>query len=499
MISTLQKWVTILGLLLSLGCSDSVQHLTKTQQITPEENALFSLLSDSSWVPDEQFLAKCTLDELYFQRSHKLVWHKKGKPTAQTDSMLSIIRQLPYFGLIPDDYHLRLIEASIKDAKGVNVSPQAIARLDLYLTDALVAISSHLKYGRIEKDSLGWKESKIRMDSTIMNTISGSLRRNDLLRGLYSLEPGSKAYQTLKATLRSKLDSLGAIPESEHRTRIQKQILDLAINMEQWRLEGQENDGRYILVNIPAFKLEVKNGDSVEFVSKVVVGTPYSQTPVLDAVIPNLILYPTWNVPRDIATRELLPKVRQDSNYLVSNRYRVLDMQGAEIHPDSIDWTRHGINNFPFMFQQTEGPFNALGLVKFTFTNKFNVYLHDTNAKRFFDRDSRALSHGCVRVERAMELAEHLVDEKNPFCSPADLARFIRDGKNRQVNFNPIDLRIRYYTCETLANGTVIFHSDIYGLNTPLIEAIYCRRVERTGALLTKNLIEQSGQPNTCL
>jgi L,D-transpeptidase YcbB len=500
MVSSLQKWLAFFGLLLSIGCSDSVQRLTKTVASPPAEHTLFSLLNDSSWVPDEPLYAKCAIDDFYSLRNHKLVWHQKDRLTPQADSMLSIIHHLSYLGLIPEDYHLNLIDDLAFRIKNSDTDTTSIANFDIFLTDALFTIASHLRYGRIEEDSMGWKASKVEMDSSIMKTVSSSLSRNDLTRGLQALEPQYLSYQVLKRNLKRKLDTLNAFADLPDKTRIEKQIIDLSINMEQWRWERQDTDSRYILVNIPAFQLELINHDSLEFQSKVVVGTPFSPTPTLDASILNFVLFPTWNVPRDIATRELLPKIKRDSLYLVSNRYRVLDMGGNEIHPDSINWSHQGTNHFPYMIQQLSGTYNALGLVKFTFSNPYNIYLHDTNAKRFFQLERRAFSHGCVRVERALELAEHLVQEKNRYCSSRDFDRFMREGLNLQVNFNPIDLRIRYYTCETHADGTVVFHDDIYGRNAPLVEAIYCKKSGRSfGLALSKNFVQQTRQTNACL
>ncbi len=127
------------------------------------------------------------------------------------------------------------------------------------------------------------------------------------------------------------------------------------------------------------------------------------------------------------------------------------------------------------MLQQSEGEHNALGIVKFNFVNDYNVYLHDTNAKRFFTHDKRAYSHGCVRVERALDLAKFLVSRQNPYSSENDLLRFLRAGKQQQLTVDPIDLRIRYFTCQPGNDGTVRFFEDVYGKNAPLMDAFFCR------------------------
>src|SRR5690606_27104899 len=112
--------------------------------------------------------------------------------------------------------------------------------------------------------------------------------------------------------------------------------------------------------------------------------TPETPTPKLDADIRSFIVYPYWNVPRQIAVEEILPKVKRDSLYLQRNHFQVVDVRGNLINPDSVKWSKYHVNNFPFMFQQTEGEHNALGIIKFPFYSEKNIYLHDTNTKRTF-------------------------------------------------------------------------------------------------------------------
>ncbi|HEX5168061.1 MAG TPA: L,D-transpeptidase family protein, partial [Cyclobacteriaceae bacterium] len=311
---------------------------------------------------------------------------------------------------------------------------------------------------------------------SLWNVMSHAISKNHLGRGLEMLEPQNKFYHLLKNDLKTKLDSLPLVlTDSVSSAKLRQRIRHLCINMEQWRWEQMDFNRPYVLVNIPSFQLDVIDNDSLVFESNVVVGTPVSQTPTLDSKLVNMILYPYWNVPRDIATKELLPKIKSDSTYLLSNRYRVLDIQGREIHPDSIDWKAHHVNNFPFMIQQSEGEHNALGIVKFNFINDFNIYLHDTNAKRFFGYDKRAYSHGCIRVERALDLARFLVSRENPYASVNDYQRFLKAGKQQQVNIDPIELRIRYFTCHAGKDGVVRFFDDIYQKNASLMEALFCR------------------------
>jgi murein L,D-transpeptidase YcbB/YkuD len=473
-----------------------MQHLARTSPASPLEHALIELLRDSTIVGPGSLHSWCQVDDFYSLRSHRLLWYKDNKVSALTDSMIAIIGDIEYSGLRPEDYHYDAISMLAFRIRNSKPDVYSVAHLDLLLTDALFSIASHLRYGRVEPDSTGWHPRVVESDSVILNAITHGISRNRLSSALASLEPSHFHYRALKTALKARLDSLKTPLSPADREVVEREVTDLSLSLEQWRWENNTLDSRYLLVNIPAYRLTLISGDSIEFESRVIVGTPYFQTPVLDGVITNFVVYPAWNVPRRIATRELLPQIRADSSYLSSHQYRVLDIAGNEVHPDSINWQQLGENYFPYLVQQVPGPINALGLLKFNFVNPYNIYLHDTNARGLFTAKYRALSHGCIRIERALELARHLVSVDNPWCSVRDFDRFMREELSRQVSIVPVPLRIRYITCEALSDGSVVCHRDIYGRNARLAEAIYCRN---TSVALSVNRVEDSRQPDTCL
>lgn len=493
-----QEWVAFLIILFSAGCSDSVQHLTRSAAASPSEDALIRILRDTTFAENESLDSWCQVEDFYTLRNHRLLWHRDEARTPLADSIIHIIRRADYLGLIPEDYHLDQINGLVYPSGQTKADAASLARLDLLLTDALFTVASHIRYGRIAPDSVGWKERAIETDSVIFNTLTAAISQNVLSKGLYSLEPPFASYHSLRNALRAKLDSVRSPFLVDGQEQLRKEIADLIVSMEQWRWENFEAHGRYILVNIPAYRLTLVENDSLEFESKVIVGAPYFPTPVLDGKISNFIVYPSWNVPRSIATRELLPKIKNDSAYLDIHNYHVLDIKGRTVHPDSVDWSTLGANYFPYLIRQAPGPFNALGLLKFNFVNDYNIYLHDTNARGLFNSDYRALSHGCIRIERAIDLARHLVSRENPYCSPRDFDRFMREELNRQVSLVPVDLRIRYIACDTQADGRVVCHPDIYGRNAKIQEALNCRG-SRQRVLVAKNIIQHSGQSDACL
>lgn len=161
----------------------------------------------------------------------------------------------------------------------------------------------------------------------------------------------------------------------------------------------------YLLVNVPQFELTLVAQQQLVLRSKVVVGLPYRQTPMLESEISSVVLNPAWHVPRSIMRRTILPKVRQDGTYLAQHHYDVYDWQGNLVQLASKDWAQLAQGKFHYRLVQRPNEQNSLGRYKFHFSNNFSVYLHDTPEKALFSATNRARSSGCVRVDKAAELA----------------------------------------------------------------------------------------------
>jgi murein L,D-transpeptidase YcbB/YkuD len=166
-----------------------------------------------------------------------------------------------------------------------------------------------------------------------------------------------------------------------------------------------------IVVNIPSADLFVYERGQRVFYSRVVVGKPATPTHTISASIKNVVLYPYWMVPKSIATKELLPQIKRNRAFLQNNNFQVLDNKGKVVDPTTIDWSLLSRAYFPYQLRQSTGCDNSLGVLKFDFYNPFSAYLHDTPEKYLFSRKNRFYSHGCIRVERAMELAQLLLRE----------------------------------------------------------------------------------------
>jgi murein L,D-transpeptidase YcbB/YkuD len=256
---------------------------------------------------------------------------------------------------------------------------------------------------------------------------------------------------------------------------VEDRIQQIRLNMERWRWLPQDLGSRYILVNVANFELDVVEDSQIRMNMRVVVGKEYQKTPVFSAKMDYLVINPYWNLPDSIAAKEVIPSVRKDPEYLAKENIRVLKGWGAEaeeIDPDSIDWASVSTKKFSYRFRQDPGPKNALGRVKFMFPNKFDIYLHDTPAVGVFARTMRASSHGCIRVEKPIELAEYLLQDDTQWIKEKILAA-IESKIEQTVRLpNPIPVHLLYWTAWADEGGSIEFRRDIYSRDEALSKGL---------------------------
>ena len=254
-----------------------------------------------------------------------------------------------------------------------------------------------------------------------------------------------------------------------------ERVRQLLVNMERWRWLPQELGPHYILVDIANFRLKVMEEGRSVFETRVVVGKPFWSTPVFNGTMTYLVLNPYWNIPTSIALGETLPKSQNDPEYLSKERIQLVQGWGPDeriIDPKESAWSSEEIRRGMYRLRQRPGPDNSLGLVKFMFPNKFNVYLHDTPVKALFDEPSRGYSHGCIRVERPIELAEYMLHD-DPRWTPTDILRVLETGVEKTVSLlKPFPVYVLYWTAWAEEDGTVQFRDDIYGRDQKLLAAL---------------------------
>ena len=178
----------------------------------------------------------------------------------------------------------------------------------------------------------------------------------------------------------------------------------LAANMERYRWKrAKVKHSKHIEVNVASFMLEATRPDSLPLTMRVCVGKSENKTPLLGSDISYINLNPTWNIPKSIAQGEVAVFQKRDQNYMKKRNMRIFK-GNKEVHLDSVDWKNINPSKFSYIIRQDPGYGNSLGLIKFMFNNDHSVYLHDTPSKSAFNRKVRAVSHGCVRVQKPFDL-----------------------------------------------------------------------------------------------
>ncbi|OQY95583.1 MAG: hypothetical protein B6D37_05265 [Sphingobacteriales bacterium UTBCD1] len=257
--------------------------------------------------------------------------------------------------------------------------------------------------------------------------------------------------------LRSNLVSALNIP-----LRYRLEELKLALNTIR-ALYCIKQSSTVIIVNIPSATLLVYDQGKNILDSRIIVGKRSTPTPTLSSKVTDVVLYPYWMVPYSIATKEILPAVKRSIGYLDAGNYQVINKSGKVINPYTVDWHSLSSSNFPYIIRQSTGCDNSLGLIKLNFYNPFGVYLHDTPAKKLFAFNKRYFSHGCMRVQKAMELG-HIVLRNN------SLALDTLEDKGCLRNQTPvvvpagqhIPVFVIYSTAWTDGNGRISFNEDVY-------------------------------------
>jgi len=207
---------------------------------------------------------------------------------------------------------------------------------------------------------------------------------------------------------------------------------------------------------------------------RVVVGKAYShQTPVFAAQMQYVVLRPYWSVPSSIQAKELVPKIENSPGYLARNGYELVTPDGEAVDVARVDSdTLAKLRSFALQVRQKPGPNNALGLIKFIFPNQNNVYFHSTPSQELFSKTRRDFSHGCIRLEDPVALAQWVLRDQ-PEWTPESIRAHMNAGDPTQINLpKPIPIMIIYSTASVGANGEVHFFEDIYGHDETLENAL---------------------------
>jgi len=283
------------------------------------------------------------------------------------------------------------------------------------------------------------------------------------------LEAAVKAFQELNG-----LESDGLVGKhttAEMNVPASTRVNQLRLSLERLRWVARDAGEDFIAVNIAGFRLSFFRNRHIVWTTRVMVGTPYRQTPLFRSDIKYVEFNPTWTIPPTILREDTLPALRKDPAYLASRNISVTDAAGHKIDPAGIDWTVYR-KTVPFTLRQEPGPNNALGKVKFIFPNPHFVFMHDTPHKDLFKQPERTFSSGCIRVENALELAEMVLQDQ-PGFTPGYMQELVQSSQTRRVVLKkPLPVLILYLTAALDDSGKARFYRDIYQRDAAVLQAL---------------------------
>ncbi len=445
----------------NLSLLESFFALFESNKKTNTENSVSDLADFDLLMSDAYFLLASHLEL------------GKVDPT-KFDSKWEITRKMPRVN------HIELLETGLQSGSIRKSLESLYPSFNIYRKgrEVIRALDERRK-----SDSTDWKPVKI--DKTLKVGESGNsvtaLRQRLIFWGYLSRNPvpDTKAYDSAMMVAvqafqkRNGMEPDGALGKMTVNALNQspRNLMDIAaVNMERLRwLPDSLRDSEMILVNIANFHLEYLSKGDTLFSEKVIVGKQYHASPIFSAPMKYIVFSPYWNVPNSIARNELIPSIRKNPNYLKQKNMEVITHSGKPVDPSTVNWSS---KSFPYLIRQKPGGDNSLGLVKFMFPNKHSVYLHDTPSKSLFEREDRALSHGCIRLRNPEKLAKLLLGE-DPFWTDEKIQLAMNQPKEQIVNLNrEIPVVLLYLTFWADSKGQGHFRPDIYGRDGEVLAAL---------------------------
>jgi murein L,D-transpeptidase YcbB/YkuD len=317
---------------------------------------------------------------------------------------------------------------------------------------------AYLKYAA---DLLGWSGDsqsiyvnwvKANNKADLAQQLAKAISSNQVRESLEEMAPTHPQYKGLQAAL------------ARERQNAAEHLDQIRMNLARWRWMPHELGDRYVFVNVPAYQMQVVEGDKPVLAMRVIVGDPMHQTPLFTDEMTTVVFSPNWNVPESIIRKEMLPRLVRDPGYLERQDIQVVGTSGQVIDAEGVDWGDEsavaGLH-----FRQEPGPKNALGLVKFQFPNPFDVYMHDTPQDALFNKERRALSHGCIRLENPVALAQYALRD-NPEWTTEKITTAMNAGHEHAVPLKQhIPVHIGYFTAWVNPDGSVTYTDDPYKLD----------------------------------
>lgn len=437
-------------------------------QLPPLSPELAALLgATAARLPAGEQQDRAALARFYEARRSDFLWVTGNGFTASAQAAIAELGQADAWGLDAAAFAVK------SPAPGASAAEQAEAEVALSL--AILKYARHARGGRTDPVSLSRYFDRKPALLPPEQVIEEAARSADVDIYLRSLHPRHHEFHALRQKYlearrapppppapiaqapkdpKKKAAAPAAPPPSNARR--------ILVNMEQWRWMPEDLGDYYVWVNIPEFMIRVVSNGRVIHAERVIVGKPNTQTPIFSDEMEQVIFHPFWGVPNSIKKNELLPSLARGNTGILEKHHLRVSQRGRDVDPASVDWAKADMRQFHVY--QPPGSANVLGVVKFRFPNKHDVYMHDTPTKNLFNAAVRTFSHGCMRVRDPVRLAELLLGEDKGW--PASRVAAAVGGTRQDVHVNltrRFPVHITYFTASVEDDGKLKLHGDIYG------------------------------------
>ncbi len=385
------------------------------------------------------------VQEFYAKNNNNQFWFSSNKNIKRANEWLNAIDSTNGFGLVSDKNKIKNARLALKENKKTNI--ERVEAADQQITGLVLHFLKDLQEGKVNFD---YDEVRIPRDSVYVLQLLKSKHSESVSHMIDRLDCKDSDYKVLKKFLN---DSVSVKDTFKYKA------IQLAMNYR--RYLSLYDYPEYIIANIPETEVRFYKNNALALKMKSVAGKTKNPTPTIASYITDIVTFPFWNVPFSVATKELLPKVQKDERYLERNNFEVVDGKGNVIDDSDIQWEKYNQTSFPYFFRESTGPNNSLGIVKFNLKNPFSIYLHDTNAKGAFAKDYRFLSHGCVRLEKPLELASLLTQGK---IDVQELKSGKADTASKKITLDHKVPVFIIYNPVAVDGQKVTFLNDVYGV-----------------------------------
>jgi murein L,D-transpeptidase YcbB/YkuD len=415
---------------------------------------------------------RAALASFYEARQQEPVWIAAAGLTPAAEAAIAEMRRADDWGLDSAAFQLPALPAPA----GSELSRAERANAEIALSLAILKYARHARGGRAEPTSLSRNlDRKLPLvdPRQVIDQASKAASPDAYLRTLHPQHPQFEALRQKYLGLKrgQPIARADPNPPEEGKKAGKRKAAEaseapnarkLLVNMEEWRWMPEALGDLYVWVNIPEYTLRVVKDGKTIHTERVIVGKRDTQTPVFSQDMEQVIFHPFWGVPESIKRNDILPSLARGSTRLLERYNLRVQRGGRDIDPASIDWAGADIRNFHVY--QPPGGNNVLGVMKFRFPNKHDVYMHDTPTKNLFNAPVRTFSHGCVRVREPQRLAELLLAEDQGWPA-ARIAAAINGGpQNNQINLTrKVPVHMTYFTAVVDKAGELKLFADIYG------------------------------------